>query len=75
MNKRTIGMVILTGGIVLLALSLGADLLGIGSNPGMHWKQWAGTAAGLAGALTGVWMLRGKAKQLKKTPKRGIAKM
>jgi hypothetical protein len=65
MSKRTIGLVLIVGGIALLALSLGADVMGIGANPGMHWKQWAGTAAGLAAALAGFWMLRGKAEQKK----------
>ena len=53
MSKRTISLVLIVGGIALLALSLGADLLGIGSNPGMHWKQWSGTVVGIAVALAG----------------------
>lgn len=59
MNKKTIGMVMIAAGLALAALSLGADALGIGSNPGMHWKQWAGTIVGLAAAVVGWWLGRG----------------
>ena len=62
MSKKTISWVLMIGGAALLALSLGADLIGIGANPGMHWKQWTGTVVGLAAALAGLWMLRGKAE-------------
>ena len=56
MSKRTISMLLIVGGMALLALSLGADMIGIGSQPGMHWKQWSGTIAGLAAVLVGFWM-------------------
>ena len=65
MSKRTISMFLIVGGAALLALSLGADLIGIGSQPGMHWKQWTGAAVGLVAALAGLWMLRGKPEQKK----------
>ena len=58
-------MVLMIGGAALLALSLGADLIGIGSQPGMHWKQWSGTIAGLAAALAGFWLGRGKPEKKK----------
>ena len=38
MSKRMISLVLIVGGAALLALSLGADLIGIGSRAGMHWK-------------------------------------
>ena len=58
MNKKTIGLIMIVAGLALAALSLGADLIGVGSNPGMHWKQWAGTLVGLAAAVVGWWMGR-----------------
>jgi len=56
------GMLLIVGGVVLLSLSLGADLIGIGSHPGMHWKQWGGTIEGPAFALVGFWLARGKSE-------------
>lgn len=60
MSKKTISLVLIIGGMALLALSLGADLIGIGANPGMHWKQWSGTIVGTAAALAGLWLARAK---------------
>lgn len=42
MSKKTISLVLLIIGAVLLVLSLFADLIGIGSYPGMHSSQIAG---------------------------------
>jgi hypothetical protein len=58
MNKKTIGLILIVAGLALAALSLGADMIGIGSNPGMHWKQWAGTLAGLLSVVLGWWLGR-----------------
>jgi hypothetical protein len=62
MSKRTISLVLIVGGAALLALSLGADLIGIGAQPGMHWKQWTGVAVGLAALAYGFWLGRAKAE-------------
>ncbi|MCJ7518368.1 MAG: hypothetical protein MUO42_01675 [Anaerolineaceae bacterium] len=60
MSKRTISLVLIVGGAALLALSLGADLIGIGSRAGMHWKQWTGVVVGLAALAYGFWLGRAK---------------
>ena len=62
MSKRTISMLLIVGGAALLTLSLGADLFGIGSRAGMHWKQWTGVAVGLAALAYGYWLGRAKAE-------------
>jgi hypothetical protein len=58
MNKKTIGLILIVAGLLFAGLSLGADAFGIGSNPGMHWKQWAGTLAGLLSVVVGWWLGR-----------------
>lgn len=55
MPKKTVSIIIMVGGVVLALLSLGADLLGIGSYPGINWAQWAGTAVGAAVFIFGLW--------------------
>lgn len=50
-------LLIIAGG-VLLALSLTADLVGIGGRPGFGWKQGIGSLAGVVGLAAGVWMAR-----------------
>lgn len=47
MSKKTISLVLLIIGAVLLVLSLFADLIGIGSYPGMHSSQIAGIIMGV----------------------------
>jgi len=47
MSAKTISLVLLIIGAVLLVLSLFADLIGIGSYPGMHSSQIAGIIMGV----------------------------
>lgn len=56
MSGRTLGMVAVVLGVLLLLLSLGADMLGIGLDPRFGWKQIVGALAG--GALAGFGILR-----------------
>ena len=52
-DKKTVGVVLLVVGIVLLILSLAADLVGIGGWPGFGWGQILGTVIGVIGAIVG----------------------
>ncbi len=48
-------------GLVVALVSLGADALGLGSQPGIiGWKQWLGFALGAAILAYGLWRLRAK---------------
>jgi uncharacterized membrane-anchored protein len=47
MSAKTISLVLLIIGAVLLVLSLFADLIGIGSYPGMHSSQVTGIIMGV----------------------------
>lgn len=58
MSQKTIGLVVMVGGAILLILSLTADLIGIGSYPGMHWAQITGAAVGGVIHLFGLWFWR-----------------
>ena len=51
-NKKTIGVVLLAVGVVLLIVSLAADSIGIGL-PGFGLKQIAGSIAGVIVAIVG----------------------
>ncbi len=58
MSKKTIGIILMVGGVLLATLSLGADLIGIGSYPGINWAQLTGGAVGLAVFIFGLWYRR-----------------
>ncbi len=45
-GNKTIGIVLLILGAVILVLSLVADIIGIGSSPGFGYKQIVGTIVG-----------------------------
>lgn len=60
MSKKTISLLMTTGGVVLIVLSLGADLIGIGSYPGINWAQLMGIAIGLAAFIYGYFFKRVK---------------
>jgi hypothetical protein len=53
MNKKNLGIVLLVVGIVLLLLSLTADMIGVGAVPGFGTKQIVGAAAGVVVAIVG----------------------
>ena len=49
------GIILIVVGIILLLLSLTADLLGVGTSPGAFgWKQIVGVAAGAIAAVVGL---------------------
>jgi hypothetical protein len=54
-SKKTVGIILMVGGVLLAALSLGADLIGVGSYPGIDWAQLTGGAVGLALFIFGFW--------------------
>ncbi|RPJ25448.1 MAG: hypothetical protein EHM33_14510 [Chloroflexi bacterium] len=59
MTKKTLGLVLIVLGIVLLGISLAADQLGVGTAVGvMGWKQWTGTVVGALLFLAGIWLNR-----------------
>jgi hypothetical protein len=60
MNKRTVGFILIVIGAVGLVVSLAADLLGIGTYPGINGAQWLGAIIGLIVALVGGWLVRSK---------------
>ena len=55
MSRNKISIVLMACGVVLLVLSLAADLIGIGTNPGINSAQLAGIAFGLAVIVYGYW--------------------
>ena len=62
LSRKTISLVVIIGGVVLMVLSLGADLIFIGSYPGFNWAQLTGVAVGLAALVYGYWLGRAKVK-------------
>ncbi len=59
-NKKTIGIVLLVVGIILLVLSLTADMIGIGGAPGFGYKQLLGAIAGVVIAVVGYVLMSRK---------------
>jgi len=57
-SKKTISWIFLIGGLLLLIISLIADLIGIGSYPGINWAQLTGAGVGLAALIFGLWLYR-----------------
>ncbi len=56
MSTKTSGIALIVVGVIVLALSLAADALGIGGSSGIGWKQLVGGGIGLLIALAGVWL-------------------
>jgi uncharacterized protein YqgC (DUF456 family) len=54
-KKRTIGLALLIGGIIVLIISVAADA--IGGSPGFGYKQMAGTVAGAIAAIIGAILM------------------
>jgi len=52
-NRKTIGIVLLAAGVILLISSLAADMIGLGSVAGFGYKQIVGTMAGVIIAVVG----------------------
>ena len=58
MTQRGPALVILVVGVLLALVSLFADVLGVGGEPGFGWKQAAGLVAGLVLIAIGLWRWR-----------------
>ena len=56
MNKKYLGMLLLVVGILLLGLSLTADLLGLGQSTVFGYKQIIGAIAGVIVAGVGYFI-------------------
>jgi hypothetical protein len=56
MPQKTLGTLLLVAGIVLILVSLLADVIGIGGKPGIGLKQVCGAAAGIVIAIIGMIM-------------------
>ena len=55
MSKRTIGLIVLVAGLLLVILSITADAVGIGAEPGFGWKQTLGVILGVLVAAAAAW--------------------
>lgn len=56
MSKRTIGFSLIAVGAVGVVVSLAADMLGVGTYPGINGTQLLGVVISLVLALAGGWM-------------------
>jgi hypothetical protein len=54
MSSKTINLLLVFIGGLLIIVSLLADVIGIGSYPGINWAQIAGAVVGLALAVIGI---------------------
>ena len=52
-NNKTIGVVLLVAGVVLLIISLAADAIGLGEAGAFGYKQIIGAVAGVIVAVVG----------------------
>ncbi len=57
-EKKITGIIWLVVGIIILVLSLVADSVGLGKNPGFGYKQVAGTIAGAIVFVVGLVMIQ-----------------
>ena len=62
MSSKTINLVLIIAGALVLLLSLLADLIGIGSYPGINWAQILGAGAGIIVLVLGILRNRNKNK-------------
>ncbi|MCP4663037.1 MAG: hypothetical protein GY856_47205 [bacterium] len=60
MSKKSLGMLVVIIGILLLLGSLTADYAGIGRSPGVGWLQTLGAVVGVVLAVVGLLLLRWK---------------
>ena len=54
MSSKTINLLLVFIGGLLIIVSLLADVIGIGSYPGINWAQIAGAVVGLALVVIGI---------------------
>jgi len=58
MTRRGSALVILVVGVLLSLVSIFADTLGVGGEPGFGYKQTAGLVVGVALVALGLWSRR-----------------
>jgi hypothetical protein len=58
MAQGGLALVIVVLGVLLALVSIFADALGLGGQPGFGWKQVIGLVVGLALVAAGVWWRR-----------------
>jgi hypothetical protein len=58
MSRNNMGIALIVVGVIVLIVSLAADVIGIGGAPGIGWKQLLGAGVGLIVAIAGGWSLR-----------------
>jgi hypothetical protein len=58
MQKKGLSLIVIVVGIILLLVSLLADVLGIGGYPGIGFKQIIGAVVGAVITIIGFGMLR-----------------
>ena len=59
-NAKLTGILLLVGGIILLAASLFADMFGLGVTPGFGYNQVIGAVAGILSAAVGYFLMSRK---------------
>jgi hypothetical protein len=60
MSNPVFGWIVIGAGVLVVVISLFADLLGLGRSPGFGWRQTLGVVAGGLIVLLGVSLRRGK---------------
>ena len=63
MSKKTISLAAIIIGLIVTLISLMADLVGIGSYPGINYAQLGGAAIGLIIVLIGLLLQRKKGEK------------
>ncbi len=65
MSSKMIGYVLIAAGVIVAAVALAADVIGIGNRQGIGPDQLIGAAAGVIVALVGLWLALRKSAQPK----------
>jgi len=60
MSKKSLSLIAIIVGLILMIVSLIADLIGLGSYPGINWAQIVGAVVGLVTVLLGFWFRNSK---------------
>jgi len=63
MSKKTISLAAIIIGLIVTLISLMADLVGIGSYPGINYAQLGGAAIGLIIVMIGLLLQRKKGEK------------
>ena len=63
MSKNTINLILMIGGALLALVSLLADVIGIGSYPGINYAQIGGAVVGVLFILLGFLRYRRMGKE------------